>query len=72
MDPPEAADQSAVIPVNTVSLSLCFSHHRDCIAHLAVSLCPPLPGAVVVYGGSACLPMALDLSEIAPRLCFAR
>ena len=39
--PSEAADQSAVISVNTVSLSLCFSH-CDCTAHLAAP--PPAWG----------------------------
>ena len=56
--PSEAAGQSAVISMNAVfSLSL-FQPLR---VHSPL-LCPPLPGAVVVHGGSACLPMALELS----------
>jgi len=48
--PSEAAGQSAVIPVNTVSLSDSLS--AIVTAQPTWWLCPPLSGAVVVYGGS--------------------
>ena len=61
--PSEAADKSAVTPVNTVSLTISFSH-CDCTAHL-VAVPPPVWGCCGVRRQPV-YPFALP---VGPRLC---